>query len=367
MKATNTAALETRVFDTLSDASLARTVWSELFARAEQKSAFSLPGWLDAWHQTIGKNQPLTVVVVFQEEQSVLAGAFVQSDNQIFFAGTGPTDYAQFLIDTMFSSSVQLGVAIDLLLATAQSHLPGGRWFRLGRIPVDARTFGALSSGKGRYQGVPTTAIVAPHMTMQLAPAAIKKKSLKRHENKLKRRGPLSITTHTDSAPVEALLPAFFDQHERRWATAGVASQFVQQEQRDFTRLCCKELARVGALRFTEIKSNDDVVAFHFGFSYDGIYTWYKPTFDPDFSEYSPGEVLLKALIEAAIADDANVFDFTIGNEGFKHRFADQYPKVSFMNVSDSGAVRTLFHARNLLRSTTETLRKYSSNTVAKS
>jgi len=342
--------LDVRTFETLSESTSARTIWDNLFSRSVDKTVFLLAGWLDAWHKTIGKDQPLSIVVISQQELPVLAGAFSTISNKIVFAGAGPSDYSQLLIDKQFAASNKLGMAIDLLLDTVRQTLPSAGWFRLGMIPVASPTFQALSTGAGRFQGVATTSVVAPHMSMSLAPAALKKKSLRRHENKLKRRGTLSINTHTDSEQVEPLLPVFFDQHIRRWSKTGVESQFKDQQQCRFISACCKELAQAGVLRFTEIKSNDEAVAFHLGFCCEGVYTWYKPTFEPDLSEYSPGEVLLKALIQSALDENAEIFDFTIGNETFKHRFADHYPDVSYLNVSDSTAMRALFRSRNLIR-----------------
>ena len=342
--------LEARSFDNLSQSSEGRSVWERLFTRSEDKTVFLLAGWLDAWHQTLGQNKPLKVVTVYQNSKPVLAGAFSKRENSIVFAGRGPSDYAQFLIDRDFVESDQLSQAVDLLLSEVRKQLQGGRWFRFGRIPMNSRTFKLLTNSNSKYRGIPTTKTVAPHMTMDLAASAVKKKSLKRHENKLRRRGELFKTTYTEYSHVEPLLDDFFDQHQRRWRIAGTSSQFEDETQRGFVALSCKALASEGALRFTVVRSLQDVVAYHFVFCHSGVFTWYKPSFDPNFAEYSPGEVLLKTLIETAIAEDASIFDFTIGNEAFKHRFANHYPEVSYINASEKHHLRLLFRLRNLLR-----------------
>ncbi len=50
---------------------------------------------------------------------------------------------------------------------------------------------------------------------------------------------------------------------------------------------------------------------------------WYKPTFDISYAKRSPGEVLLKILLEYALEHDVAKFDFTIGDEDYKYRFAN--------------------------------------------
>jgi len=49
---------------------------------------------------------------------------------------------------------------------------------------------------------------------------------------------------------------------------------------------------------------------------------WYKPAFAIGLARRSPGEVLLRQLLLAAIAAGATVFDFGLSDEPFKHRLA---------------------------------------------
>ena len=56
---------------------------------------------------------------------------------------------------------------------------------------------------------------------------------------------------------------------------------------------------------------------------------WYKPSFAIDLARRSPGEVLLRQLILAAIEEGAKTFDFGLGDEAFKNRFATHVNKVN--------------------------------------
>jgi CelD/BcsL family acetyltransferase involved in cellulose biosynthesis len=61
----------------------------------------------------------------------------------------------------------------------------------------------------------------------------------------------------------------------------------------------------------------------HFGFEFGDRLTWYKPAFDVEFAKHSPGEVLIKYLLEYALERKVGELDFTIGEEAFKYRFAN--------------------------------------------
>jgi CelD/BcsL family acetyltransferase involved in cellulose biosynthesis len=89
-------------------------------------------------------------------------------------------------------------------------------------------------------------------------------------------------------------------------------------------------LCEVGCpvLRFTRVDWNDRPIAFHFGFCHAGRFLWYKPSFAIDLARRSPGEVLLRHLLLAAAAEGATAFDFGLGNEAFKHRFATHTRRV---------------------------------------
>ena len=65
-------------------------------------------------------------------------------------------------------------------------------------------------------------------------------------------------------------------------------------------------------------------VAYHFGFRQNGKHTHYKPTFDIDHWESGPGDVLLQHLFQHALETGISEFDFTVGDEPYKYRFANR-------------------------------------------
>ena len=142
----------------------------------------------------------------------------------------------------------------------------------------------------------------------------------------------------SEAATISPFLDSFFAQHMARWGTTPYSSLFHEQAQRDFYRRLTSCAGDAGWLRFTRVEWQGRPIAFHFGFCYRGNYLWYKPSFEISLARRSPGEVLLRQLLLAAIAEGANIFDFGLGDELFKRRFATQvnhartwglYPKPS--------------------------------------
>lgn len=101
-----------------------------------------------------------------------------------------------------------------------------------------------------------------------------------------------------------------------------MTSQFVDDAQRRLFRKIVERLSPTGWLRFTEVRLDGRLAAAHLGFFHEGRFIWYKPTYEPDLASLSPGNVLIRRLFLLARDEGAREFDFTIGGEEFKSRYA---------------------------------------------
>jgi CelD/BcsL family acetyltransferase involved in cellulose biosynthesis len=123
---------------------------------------------------------------------------------------------------------------------------------------------------------------------------------------------------------IRPLLSLFIAQHIRRWSETPFPSLFLDARQRDFYTCVIGQAATTGCLRLSCLQVDEEAVAFHLGACVDGTFLWYKPSFDINWSRYSPGEVLLRQLLLYAAEIGAHTFDFGLGDEPFKKRFATQ-------------------------------------------
>lgn len=307
---------------------------------------FVTSGWLQAWTETLAAERSLRFVRVRLDGRLVGAAAFAAAGRGVRFAGEGPSDYADVLVDPELVDRDAAAV-LDRVLHEALAGARGGR-IKLERIPGDSPTLARLAATT--LHAVTRQRVEAPRMDMSQSGDVLRKKSLKRHENGLKRRGELTSATYRRSDEVLPRLDAFFDLHVRRWHDTDTPSQFLQESQRAFYRAATQRLQRLEAVRFTEIHLDERLVAAHFGFHWGGRFVWYKPCFDPELARLSPGEVLLKRLIELAVEEGAELFDFTIGGERFKQRFATEAPHVYGAEICRSRAGALMIRAGHRVR-----------------
>ena len=309
--------------------------WDKLLDKSSSNTIFLTAGWLHSWQLTHGKDSRLIIVQAFRFDQLVAAAAFENTAGVLIFAGKGPSDYSDLILSNDLNSSDEIEV-VDALLDGAAKVADNFRYFKLGRVQEGSRPFQHLSSEHGKYRATVTNRTAAPRMDMRVVEEKLKKKSLVRHERKLGKIGELVYIHSKDSKEIYDLLEQLFDQHIARWNNTPYPSQFVGEISKEFFRQVVLNLGGSGCLRFSALRLDGKLVAAHFGFVHAGRYTWYKPSYDVSISKLSPGEVLLKRMLEAARCEEIGVFDFTIGNEAFKLRFATEVPMVEYFYVTSS-------------------------------
>jgi CelD/BcsL family acetyltransferase involved in cellulose biosynthesis len=200
----------------------------------------------------------------------------------------------------------------------------------LRNVPVYSRSFALLQSTLERVGLHPVieSTISCPALAIRGHETEVKelinKYSLRRKVAALDRRGVVTFHPESSHAQIEEHLERFFDQHVARWAGTASPSQFVRPEQRLFYRQLVRSLADTDVLCFSRLELDGIPVAYHFGFRRGKTLIWYKPTFDPALADFSPGLVLIRKLIEHAIATGCDELDFTIGDEPFKERFTNR-------------------------------------------
>ena len=301
------------------------SVWETIALRSAMPTVFSTRPWLRAWRAFYGRGDLLLAAHVEDGRTSAVAPLFADEDGWVYFVGSGGSDYLDF-IGCLDSSN-----ALAAMLAAVRERVPHFQGFRFYHVPGRSPTGALLRHAAGllsldwEQEGT----MAAPEMSMAAVDDAIAKKSLRRHCSYFEREGGYVAKHHAHGAEIGPLLDGFFEQHVQRWSGTAHPSLFNNPTHRAFYRRLAAESDASRWLRFTAIEWQGRIVAYHFGFSFAGRFTWYKPTFDIALARRSPGEVLLRELLVRARTEDAGVFDFGIGDEPFKQRFATTVPVVN--------------------------------------
>jgi CelD/BcsL family acetyltransferase involved in cellulose biosynthesis len=143
--------------------------------------------------------------------------------------------------------------------------------------------------------------------------------NLRRRERVLVREHGMTLRSAGEGS-LEADLDHFFRLHAMRWAERGSSLDSPRRQGvlRDFAAAA----QRRGWLRLTVMEADGSPVAAMLGWRVGDSYAYYNSGFDPAWSQRSVGTVLITSTIRAAIEEGASEYDFLLGTEDYKGRFA---------------------------------------------
>ena len=95
-----------------------------------------------------------------------------------------------------------------------------------------------------------------------------------------------------------------------------------------FMASVCRRALAQGWLRLWTLEIDGIPAAASMGWRVGDRYAYYLPGFDPAYGNRSPGLLLLARTIEAAIEEGAAEYDFLLGDEQYKSRFANAVREV---------------------------------------
>src|SRR6266404_2942452 len=319
------APIRIRVLQGFEDPSFGPEQWQMLLQHGSTDEVFLTRHWQRSWWESLGRGRLLLVAAERDGECVALAPMYADS-GMIFFLGSDEADYLDFIGDTSDAA------VLDALLESARECVRDFVGFRFYKVLEDSPTARRLQAAAPRlglrFYEKKIWPALALDLKTGLGKAAAEKQSLLRHERYFRREGAMEVQHFCNGEAIRPHLGEFFEQHISRWANTPFPSAFLDPRRRDFCETLTRIAAHTGWLRFTRVDWEGRAIAFHFGFCYRGSYFWYKPTFAIDLARRSPGEVLLRQLLLAAIAEGATCFDFGLGDEPFKHRFATHIRQV---------------------------------------
>lgn len=192
------------------------------------------------------------------------------------------------------------GQAWDLYRAAEAEGFPVGAW-QSQRSP-----FLLLPSSEEELQG---------RVSSQLRSSARRK--LRQMEKKADAR--IERIETSNLAPV---LEEFFKIEKSGWK-GRIGTACDQDEQtRSFYTLLAELAARKKWLSFFRLTLNGETVAFHYGLTYDGVYLLPKLAFREEFSDLSPGLVLMHEVVRDCIDRQIRAVDFLGTDDEWKSRWS---------------------------------------------
>ncbi len=153
--------------------------------------------------------------------------------------------------------------------------------------------------------------------------------------------GPVRFESHTTEPAVLQKLIEWKREHCKR---TGFEDLLRDRWTRDLLGVLQHTQAKEFSGQLSALYAGDRLVAAHLGLRSATVWHWWFPSYDAELSKYSPGLLMLLKLIEHAQQVGCEEFDFGVGEEGFKQRFATGVVPVGKGSMKGSGWQQSVAH-----------------------
>ena len=156
------------------------------------------------------------------------------------------------------------------------------------------------------------------------------KKNLRHRTKRIHELGKIDFSVAPRDISIPDAMRAFFNLHESRWAQQGQKGALTGDLIKAMHTEAAERLSRYLYIGFLEL--NGKKIACQYGYTYKNIRYSYLRGWDPEFKKYGVANILLMHLIEEAIKNGEQEYDFLRGNESYKFDFTkDKRDSIKFV------------------------------------
>lgn len=147
----------------------------------------------------------------------------------------------------------------------------------------------------------------------------------------------VGMVDFSDMGDLEKVLQEARRLHGLSRAVKGDTGSFERAGYLEFHRELIRTLRDNGTIYIKFLSSGHKMIAFRYGFAVNDIYYDYQTGYDPKFSQWRPGFVLLAMVVQDLIDRGVRRFDFLRGDEEYKRHWASKDRKTFRYYVFPSG------------------------------
>ena len=306
--------------------------WNNLLFRSIDNHPFLTSEWLNSWWKHFGREKELKffstqsgndvslVIPVMYSTCKVLGS----KRRRVSFVADPDSDYQVFLVTNFQQAIENVKQLIDGIIEDSDADC-----VTFGEVPEDSATSKLLEGiNDQEFTNHRSATNLCPYIPLPSSYEIFNqnlgsnmRRNLKVWEKQALKDYKVSFVRYDEIGSVDYAMNKFFDLHQKRELSIGNAGVFSDDIQKQFHLDLAKAFAAKGWLSLFFLTFNDEPVSAIYSFEYNGKIYAYLCGFDPEFSEYRPGNLAFKKLIQHAIENNLREFDFLRGDEEYKSRW----------------------------------------------
>jgi len=333
------------------------------FEQRADCTPFQTFDWLATWHRCVGEPAGVRAAIVTVRDRSgelllILPLAIERSrfTRRLVFLAHSLCDYNAPLLAPEFSSFVSAekfsawwqSIRNQLQQTSGYQH----DWIFLDKMPERVGgqanpllAFTTLLNPSGAYRTRLGQDWDAFHA--QKRPADRRRRDRSRRK-KLGDIGEVRFVASTSVDETQASLTSLMMQKSKWFARVGVPDLFGQPGHSEFFRAMAARAN--GFVHVSRLDVGTTCAAATFGLLFRGCFYQIIVSYDDAFASLGPGTAQLHEVLQYAIGQGLDRFDFTIGDEPFKLEWCDEKLKL-YDHVAAAGSLGWIAAAQTMLQS----------------
>lgn len=303
--------------------------WNSLVDKSSNQTPFACYEWSKSWFDSFAtKSEELFIMMAYQDSILIGIAPFVYSKKSFFkalrlrFVGMPLYDYFDFIIEKD-KEEIVIYAFLDYLHKNF-----GIIEICISGVFKDSKTFDILSQCHrlDDFCKLFFEHDVVPYLELPNTKEEFKKKvnrllryDISRREKRLHENGNFEFRKASCLKEAMELLEDFITLHIKKWERAGGYSAYKFESGRKFLRSLLVSWFEKGiANLYYIVYNNTQILSLCFGFIMNNRFIFYTHSYDPDYSKFSPGKILVSRLINLSIDNKLSEFDFGVGKEPYK-------------------------------------------------
>ena len=308
-----------------------RETWGRLSAKSGDNNIFLTWEWLSTWWQYYGQGKKLNILLI--EDGNGIIGIVPLMLSRYQW---GPLKYD--ILESIGSTSCDYNGAIltgrkedciATLLAYLENELVKNKVLRMTQIPEDSEFLALM---REQYPLFSKSLILDERVSATCPyiplPAtwdeyfySLRRKrrgNLRRALQSLQREHAVEFKKHTYAGDLREQMQGFFELQQKRWERRNLGGVLSSGTRREFYLELANVMAQKKWLDLSSLTVDGRIASAVYGFKYNQRFYYYITAFDPDYAQYSLGNLHIMYLLEDAIKDGLNKFDLLRGDEVYK-------------------------------------------------
>lgn len=314
--------LQIKIFNTFDDEHLTNS-WKKIFNNNNYFVQNSYEWCSIWWNHFKNKNMELYIIAVCNRDNIIaIAPMLIEKRlgfKQIKFISTGLTDFHQFLIE-----NDSFGVCFETIIEHLTKFIKWDLVFldQVNDEDILYKYLCNVENIKKKYR-IGCVLIDINELSWDEYIKSIDKHVRNEYNRRLRRleeKTNISFISVYDKDKLKLLLDEIFKVHVQRWDSKSEDSKLKQNKLRSFIKEAFLSLFNYDSAALYVLKDEKEVLSYQLGFVQNNTFYCWNSSFNIDYYEYSPGQIIKGKIINELIKKNYKTYNFMRGDYEYKKK-----------------------------------------------